>query len=109
MRQHLVVTSFLDVQNFALERQDRLKAPITALFRGAACGFSFYQKKFAAVGIALRAVGKLSRESSAIESAFATRQITSFASSFTSARRINCLVDDLARHGGIPRDESCPH
>jgi len=55
--QHLVVTRFFYVQNFSLEREDGLEAAVAALFRGAACGFSFYKKKLAAVGIALGTVG----------------------------------------------------
>ena len=55
--EHLVVARFFHIQNFSLERENGLEAAVAALFGGAAGGFSFYQKKFAAVGIALGAVG----------------------------------------------------
>ena len=47
--QHLVVARFFDVENFSLERKDRLEAAVASLFGGAACGLAFDQEQFAAV------------------------------------------------------------
>ena len=105
MRQHLVVARFFHVQNFSLEREDGLEAAVAALFGGAACGFSFDQEKLAAVGIALGAVGQFAGESSAIERAFAARQVAGFAGGFAGAGGVDGFVDDLAGDGGVLLEE----
>src|SRR5271163_4963725 len=64
--EHLVIARFFHVENFSLEREDGLEAAVAALFGGAACGFTLYEKKLAAIGIALGTVGELAREASAI-------------------------------------------
>ena len=64
--QHLVVARFFDVEDFALERQDRLVAAVAALLGGAACRFSLDDEKFAARWIALLAIGQLSGQAAGI-------------------------------------------
>src|SRR5439155_6150976 len=49
VRQHLVVARFFDVEDFSLQRKNRLKTAITALFRGAAGGLAFDKEQFAAL------------------------------------------------------------
>ena len=51
--QHLVVARLFHVQNFSLERQNGLEAPVASLLGGAAGGFTLYQEQLAAGGIAL--------------------------------------------------------
>ena len=103
--QHLVVTRLLDVQDFSLERQDRLEAAVAALLGGAAGALSLDQVHFAAVGLALGAVGELAGQSAAVERAFAASQIAGFAGGFTRARGIDGLVDDLLRDRRILVEE----
>ena len=95
--QHLVVARLLDVQDLALQRQDRLEPPVAALLGGAACALTLDQVHLAAVGIALRAVGQLARQAAAIQRALAPRKIARLARRFARARRFNRLVDDLLR------------
>ncbi len=71
--QHLVVTGFLDVQDFAAQRQNRLIAPVAPAFGGAAGRFAFDQKQLTTLRIALLAIGKLSGQAAGIQSAFAPR------------------------------------
>ena len=97
MAQHLVVARFFDVENLALQRQDRLEAAVAALLGGAAGRFTLDQVKLAALRIAFAAVGQLARQTAAIQRAFAPSQVASLAGSFARARRFNRLVDDLAR------------
>ena len=49
--QHLVVAGLLDVEDLALQRQDRLEAAIAALLGGAACALTLDQVEFAASGL----------------------------------------------------------
>ncbi len=84
--QHLVVARLLDVQNFAAQRQNRLIAAVAPLLRGAAGRFALHQEQFAALGIALLAIGELAGQAAGIERAFAARQFASFARGFAGAR-----------------------
>ena len=60
MAEHLVVAGFFDVEDFALEREDRLIAAVASAFGGAAGGFTLDEEEFAARGIAFLAIGELS-------------------------------------------------
>src|SRR6185369_11162177 len=60
--EHLVVSRLLDVQDFALERKDCLRAPITTLFGGAAGGVSLDDEYLAERGIFLGAIRELARK-----------------------------------------------
>src|SRR5579864_4916012 len=95
MRQHLVVTRLLDIEDFSLERQNRLEAPVAALLRRAACRFALDQEQLATVRVAFGAVRQLARQPSGIERSLAPRQIPSFAGRFTRPGSIHSLVDDL--------------
>src|SRR6185369_14842875 len=59
--QHLVEARFLDVQNLALERQDRLETAVPTLLRGAAGGLALDNVKLASRRIALLTISKLAR------------------------------------------------
>ena len=52
MSQHLVVACLLHVQDLALERKDRLEAPVAPLLCGSTGGFTLDQVQLAALGIA---------------------------------------------------------
>ncbi len=55
------------------------------------------QIQFAAVRLALRAVGQLTRQTAAIERTLAPSQIARLACRLTRTRRVDGLVDDLLR------------
>ena len=95
--EHLVEAGFLDVEDLALDRQDRLEAPVAALFGGAACRLAFDDVDLALRGIALLAIGQLARKAAAVERAFAPDEIAGLARRFARARRIDGLPDDALR------------
>ena len=99
--EHLVVAGFFDVEDFALEGQDGLEAAIAALLGGAAGAFALDQVEFAAVGIALRAVGELAGQAAAIESALAAGEVARLAGGLAGAGGFNGLVDDALGDGRI--------
>ena len=92
--QHLVVAGLLDVEDLALERQDGLEAAIAALLGGAAGALTLDQIQFAAVGVALGAVGQLAGQAAAVQGALAAGQVASLAGGLAGARGFNGLVDD---------------
>ena len=56
VRQHLVVARFFNVENFAFQRQDGLKAAIAPLLGSATCGLALNQEQFAAVRLPFAAI-----------------------------------------------------
>ena len=90
---------------FALERQDGLEAAVASLLGGAAGALSLDQVHFAAVGLALRAVGQLAGQSAAIERAFAAGEVAGLAGGFAGTRGVDGLVDDLLRHRRVLVEE----
>ena len=106
--QHLVVAGLLDVEDLALERQNGLEAPIAALLGGAACAFTLDEVEFAAIGVALGAVGQLAGQAAAVERALAARKVAGLAGSFARAGRFNRLVDDLAWQPADSAPGTCP-
>src|SRR5579864_525271 len=97
--EHLVVTRFLDVEDFAFERQDCLVLAVAALLCGAARGFALNDKQFAARGVAFLAVSEFSRKARGIERGFAAGQLASLARGFARTGSVNALADDLSRDG----------
>ena len=81
--------------------QDGLEAAVASLLGGPAGALSLDQVHFAAVRLALRAVGQLARQSAAVERAFAAREVASFAGRFAGTSGVDGLVDDLLRDGRI--------
>ena len=104
--EHLVVARLLHVQDLALERQDGLEAPVAALLGGAAGAFALDQVHLAAVRLALLAVGQLARQSTAIERAFAAREVAGLARRLARAGGFDRLVDDLARDRRVLLEEA---
>ncbi len=92
--QHLVVARLFDVENFSLEGQDGLETAVAPLLGSATGAFALDEIKFAAVGIALGAIGQLARQAATVESAFAARKVARLAGGLASARGFNRLVDD---------------
>ena len=105
MAQHLVVARLLHVQDLALQRQDRLEAPVAALLGGAAGRFTLDQEQLAAFRILLLAVGQFARQAAGIERALAARQVARLAGRFARARGFDRLADDLAAHRRVLVEE----
>ena len=99
--EHLVVAGFFDVEDLAFEGQDGLEAAIAALLGGAAGALALDKVEFAAVGVALRAVGQLAGQAAAVQSAFAAGKVASLAGGLAGARGLDGLVDDAAGDGRI--------
>ena len=96
--EHLVVPRLFDVQDFALEGQDRLIAAVAPALGRAAGGLAFDEEDFAAGGIALLAIGELAGQAARIERGFAASKFTSLAGGFARARGINAFADDFPRN-----------
>ena len=92
--EHLVEARLLDVQNLALDRQDRLEAPVAALLGRAARRFTLDDVELAQRGIAFLTVGQLARQRAAVERALPAHQVACLARRLTRARRIDRLGDD---------------
>ena len=91
--EHLVEAGLLDVEDLALDRQDRLEAPVAPLLRRAAGRLTFDDVDLAQRGIALLAVGELAGQRAVVERALAAHQVARLARRLARARR----VDRLAR------------
>ena len=60
--EHLVEAGLLDVEDLALERQDRLEAAVAPLLGRSTCRLTFDDVEFALRGVAFLAVGQLARQ-----------------------------------------------
>ena len=84
-----------DVQNLALQRQDRLHMPVAALLGAAAGGVPFDQEELALAGVAFLAIGKLAGQAGDVHRALAPGQFARLLCRL--ARRSG--IDDLLDHG----------
>ena len=91
--EHLVEARLLDVQDLALDRQDRLEAPVAPLLGRAAGRLTLDDVDLAQRRIALLAVGELARQRAAVERALAPDQVARLARRLARPRG----VDRLAR------------
>ena len=60
-RKHLVESSFFDIKDLPLQRQNRLGAPVPALFCRTACGVTLYKIEFGERWVFFLAVCEFSR------------------------------------------------
>ena len=95
-REHLVETRLLDVENLALERQDRLKLAVASLLRGPAGRITLDDVKFAQGRIFFRTIGQLAGERAAVQRALSPNELFRFSRRFTRTRRVDRLADDLS-------------
>src|SRR5690349_4944922 len=72
--QHFVKARALDIEDLALQRQDRLETAVTALLCRAAGAVALDNEELALGGIALLTIGELSRQVRDVERALAPRQ-----------------------------------
>ncbi len=94
MAEHLVVACLLDVEDLAAQGKNRLEAAVAALLGGAACRLTLDEVDFAALRIALGAVGQLAGQTTGIECALAAGQVTGLARGLAGTRCLDGLVDD---------------
>ena len=92
--EHLVEAGLLDVEDLALDRQDRLEAAVAPLLGRAAGRLTFDDVELAERGIAFLAVGQLARQGAAVERALAADQIAGLARGLARAGGIDRLQDD---------------
>ena len=64
--EHLVEASLFNVQNLALDRQNRLKPSISSLFRGTSGRLALHDVNFASGRIPFLAVGELAGQAAAV-------------------------------------------
>src|SRR5205814_9418912 len=69
--QKLIDARFLDVDQLAPNRQDRLVTAVATLFGRTACGIALYDVELSQLRIALRTIRQLARQSAAGEGALA--------------------------------------
>ena len=89
--EHLVEARLLDVEDLALDRQDRLEAAVAALLGRAAGRLTFDDVDLAQRRIALLAVGELAGQRAAVERALAADEIAGLARRFARARGVDRL------------------
>ena len=92
----LIEARFLDVDQLAADRQDRLVTPIAALFRRATGGIALDNVKLGQLGIALGTIGQFARQTAAGERAFADR-LARFPRGFARARCGQDFVENALR------------
>ncbi len=96
-RQHLVEARLLDVEDFSLERQDGLSAPVAALLGRAAGGIALDQEHLRERGIFLLAVGQFAGQARDVERALAPRHFARLARGLARIGGLENFVDDGAR------------
>ena len=91
-REHAIEADLLDVEDLALERQDRLERAVAALLGGAAGGLTLDDEQLALRRIALLTVGELARQRRQLERAFALHHLARLASGLARPRREHRLA-----------------
>ncbi len=92
-REHLVEACLLDVEDLALEREDRLGLAVAALLGRATRGVTLHDVQFGQRRILLLTVGKLARQAGDIQRAFAPGHFPCLARSLTGAGSVDHLAD----------------
>ncbi len=92
----MIDARFLDVDQLAANRQDRLVTAVAALFGGAAGGIALDNVKLGQFRIALGTIRQFARQPAAGERAFANR-LARFARRFARARRRQHLIENAPR------------
>ena len=103
--EHAIEPRPLDVEDLALDRQDRLEAAIASLLGGAAGRLAFDDVDLAQGRVAFLAIGQLAGQAAAVERALAPDEVARLARRFARARRVDRLADRRAwRPPGSPRE-----
>ena len=100
-REHAIEARALDVQDLALEREDRLIMAIAPLLGRSACGVTLDEEEFGLGRIAFLAVGKLAGERGDIHHPLAPGKLARLAGGFARGGGVNHLLDDRLGVRGI--------
>ena len=100
-REHFIEAGFLNVEDFTLQRQDRLILAVTPLLRRAARGVPFHQVQFGERRVAFLAVRQFARQASQIQRAFTAGHLTGTTRGFARARGVNNFADHDFRIGRV--------
>ena len=104
-RQHAIEAHLLDVQDLALERQDRLKAAVAALLGRAAGALTLDDEQLALARVALLTVGQLARQRRHLERTLALHQLAGLARGLAGLGRQRGLADHHPRFLGMALEE----
>src|SRR6266852_5162313 len=89
VREHLVVTGLLDVEDLSLDRQNGLRAPVPALLCGTSSRIALHDEYLCMLWVSLLAIRKFAGQGHAIQCAFSPDQLTRSPRSFTRTRSFN--------------------
>ena len=103
--EHLVDARLLDVDDLAAQRQDRLERAVARLLGGAAGRVALHEVDLAERRVLDGAVGQLAGQRAALEQALAAREVARLARGAARPRRVDRLLDDLPRLGGVLLEE----
>ena len=103
--QHLVEAGLLDVEDLALDRQDRLEPAVAALLGRSAGRLALDDVDLALRRVALLAVGQLAGQAAAVEGALAAHQVAGLARGFARPGRVDRLADDPLGDGRVLFEE----
>ena len=92
-REHFIEAGFLNVEDFTLQRQDRLVLTVTTLFSRAARGVPFHEVQFRQRRVAFLAIRQFARQASQIQRAFTAGHFTGATCGLTGARGVNNFAD----------------
>src|SRR5579875_173383 len=95
--QHLVHARLLDVQDLALNGQDRLEVPVAAGLRAAAGRLALDDEDLALRGVLFRAIRELAGEGADVERVLAAHEIARLPRRLTRPRGLGGFGHDLAR------------
>src|SRR3546814_19675450 len=91
----------LDVQDLALQRQDRLNLAVAALFGRPACRVTLDKEKFAFGGVAFLTIGELAGQARDVHRALAPRQFARLFRCFARRGGVDALLDHRLGIRGI--------
>ena len=94
-REHFVEARLLDIEDFSLERENRLVTPVSSLLRGASGRISLDKIELTQSRVSFLAIRQLAGQRAGVQRTFATRQIFRFARRFAHPRRFDTFCDDL--------------
>src|SRR5262245_17373897 len=101
MREHLVVTGLLHVENLSLDGQNRLRPTVPALFCGTAGRITFYDEYLCCLGRPFLAIRQFARQGHAVEGTLPPHQFTRTTRCLTGARCLYGFTDDFFRERRI--------
>src|SRR5919197_2682863 len=105
VREHLVDSVLLRVDDLAAQREDRLVRPVARVLRGTAGRVALDEVELRRFGVANLTVGELAGKRRALERALAARELPRLARRLPRTRGRDGLLDDLPRVGRVLLEE----